>query len=72
MRRLFGLLVLLTLAVGAAMLLQLSWGNITLWVPPYRIDLSLQAAVIGLFLALVATLIRGPFADPLPDDSRLF
>ncbi|NDC10268.1 MAG: hypothetical protein EBZ75_13190, partial [Oxalobacteraceae bacterium] len=57
MRRLFGLLVLLTLAVGAAMLLQLSWGNITLWVPPYRIDLSLQAAVIGLFLALVATLM---------------
>ena len=57
MRRLFGLLVLLTLAVGAAMLLQLSWGNITLWVPPYRIDFSLQAAVIGLFLALVATLM---------------
>jgi len=57
MKRLFGLVVILCLAVGAAMLLQLRWGNVTLWVPPYRIDLSLQTAVIALILALIATII---------------
>lgn len=57
MKRLIGLLFLLAAAVGAAMLMELTWGNVTLWLPPYRVDMSLQAAIIFLLLALAATLL---------------
>ncbi|MEY3981942.1 MAG: Protoporphyrinogen oxidase [Pseudomonadota bacterium] len=57
MSRLLALLVLVVLAVGLAMVLQLDWGNVTLWLPPYRVDMTLQTAVLGLLGALGVTLI---------------
>lgn len=75
MKRLIGLLAILALAVGVAMLLELGWGNITFWVPPYRIDMSMQAAVIGLLGLLAVTLLMIRFAAALlgiPDRVRRY
>ncbi len=57
MRKLIGLLILLALAVSAALLLESSWGNVTLWIPPYRVDLSLQSALVILVVVVLATLL---------------
>lgn len=57
MKGLIGLLALLVAAVGLAMLMELTWGNVTLWLPPYRVDMSLQAAIMGLLFALAVTLL---------------
>jgi HemY protein len=69
MRRLLGWLMLLSAAVAAALVLSRSWGNVTLWLPPYRVDMSLQSAVVFLVavvlaLMLVIWLISGIFGIP--------
>lgn len=57
MTRLLSVLMLLVLAVGLAMVLQVDWGNVTLWLPPYRVDMTLQTAVLLLLGALAVTLL---------------
>ena len=57
MIRLLGLLALVLLAVASAMALELTWGNVTFWVPPYRIDMSLQALLIIVLLFVIAVMV---------------
>ncbi|MBU3724326.1 MAG: hypothetical protein FGM18_02300 [Burkholderiaceae bacterium] len=57
MKRLVIFVVVIVLGVAAAMLLELTWGNVTLWLPPYRIDMSLEVALIGLVLVFALLLI---------------
>jgi len=69
MRRLLGLIILWALAVGAGLVLSRTWGNVTLWLPPYRVDMSLQSAVITLaaavlILMLVIWIVSGIFGIP--------
>ncbi len=75
MKKLFVLLLLIGLAVLADMLFGLTDGNVTLWVPPYRIDLTLQAAIIGLLVLVILLLIVGRFLGlllSLPSRLRQF
>jgi HemY protein len=59
MKNLSALLLVVAAAVGLAMVLEQSWGTLTLWWPPYRIDMSLQAALLGLLLAIAISLLLG-------------
>lgn len=54
MKRLIVLLLLLLAALAAALFVDWNLGNVTIWAPPYRIDLSLQSAIMILLLGLVA------------------
>lgn len=47
------LLALFGVAVAVALGLSLQWGTVTLFVAPYRVDLSLNLVVIGLVLGFV-------------------
>ncbi len=57
MIKLISLVAALSLLVGAALALDLNWGQVVLWLPPYQVELSLQAAVLALFLLLILTLL---------------
>ena len=57
MIRLVVLVACLVLGVLAAGFLELSWGTVTLWVPPYRVDLSVQFALVVLILFAVAVVV---------------
>jgi HemY protein len=54
MRWVFSLLMLFSLAVALALFVEFNHGNIAIFWPPYRIDLSINVAVIGLILAFIA------------------
>lgn len=56
MRRVVWLLLIVSAAVGIALLLRLSHGNVAILWPPYRIDLSVNLAV--LILALIFLLLH--------------
>lgn len=47
------LLALFGVAVAAALGLSLQWGTVTLFVSPYRVDLSLNLVILGLLIAFV-------------------
>lgn len=57
MKRLLIFIFLIVLVVAVAMLAEFTWGNVTLWLPPYRIDMSLEVALMGLVAVFVALLI---------------
>lgn len=57
MTKLISLLLALAVLVGAAIALDLDWGQVVLWLPPYQVELSLQAAVLALFTLLILTLV---------------
>jgi HemY protein len=57
MIRLVVLIVGLAVLVGAALALELDWGQVVLWLPPYQVEMSLQAAVLVLLALLVVTLV---------------
>lgn len=54
MRWVFSLLMLFSLAVALALFIEFNHGNIAIFWPPYRIDLSLNVAVIGLIVSFIA------------------
>jgi HemY protein len=54
--RLVFIVLALALLVGAALALELDWGQVVLWLPPYQVELSLQAAVLALLVLLILTL----------------
>jgi HemY protein len=54
MRWVFSLLLLFSLAVALALFVEFNHGNIAIFWPPYRIDLSLNVAVIGLIVSFIA------------------
>lgn len=56
MRRVVWLLLIVSGAVGIALLMRLSYGNVAILWPPYRIDLSVNLAV--LILALIFLLLH--------------
>ncbi len=56
MIKLLAIIFILALLVGASLALDLEWGQVVLWLPPYQVELSLQAAVLALILLLVLTL----------------
>lgn len=75
MRKLLILLVLIVAVVLADLLLGLTAGNVSLWIPPYRIDLTLQAAIIGLVVLVIMLLVVGRLLGlliSLPDRVRQF
>lgn len=53
MRRIIGLILVITAGVGLALLLRFNRGNVTLLWPPYRIDLSLNLAIMVMLLVFV-------------------
>ncbi len=57
MIRLVVLIVCVVLGALAALFLEMSWGTVTLWVPPYRIDLSIQIMVLALILFAIAVIV---------------
>jgi HemY protein len=54
MRWVFSLLLLFSLAVALALFVEFNHGNVAIFWPPYRIDLSLNMAVIALIIAFIA------------------
>jgi HemY protein len=66
MRWVFSLLLLFSLAVALALFVEFNHGNVAIFWPPYRIDLSLNVAVVG----LIASFIVGYFV--LLAAARLF
>jgi HemY protein len=54
MRWVFSLLMLFALAVALALFVQFNHGNVAIFWPPYRVDLSLNVAVIALILSFIA------------------
>jgi HemY protein len=57
MIRLIALLLALAVLVGAALALDLEWGQVVLWLPPYQVELSVQAAALALLVLLILTLV---------------
>ena len=55
MGRVIGILLVLAVAVGMAMLMRFSDGNVALLWPPYRVDVSMNMVLLALF-ALFAVL----------------
>ncbi|NCV61656.1 MAG: heme biosynthesis protein HemY, partial [Betaproteobacteria bacterium] len=58
MRWILGILVVLASAVSLALLLMFNHGNLAIFWPPYRVDFSINTAVVML-LALVASMFLG-------------
>lgn len=54
MRILLWLLVLFALAIGLAVLARFNPGNVVLFYPPYRVDLSLNFFLLGMLLSFIA------------------
>jgi HemY protein len=54
MRWVFSLLLLFSLAVALALFVEFNHGNVAIFWPPYRIDLSLNVVVIGLILSFIS------------------
>lgn len=57
MIKLFLIVIVLAALVGAAVALDLEWGELVLWLPPYQVEMSLQAAALALLLVLLLTLL---------------
>ena len=57
MIKLLLLIVALGVLVGSSLALELDWGQVVLWLPPYQVELSLQAALLALLLLLALTLL---------------
>ncbi len=57
MIRLVVLIACLVLGVLAAIFLEMSWGTVTVWVPPYRMDLSIQVVLLALILLSIAVIV---------------
>lgn len=53
MRRIIGLVFVITAAVGLALLLRFNSGNVAIMWPPYRIDVSLNLAIALLLVAFI-------------------
>lgn len=53
MRRIIGLILVVSAAVGLALLLRFNSGNVAILWPPYRVDLSLNFAIVVLLVAFV-------------------
>lgn len=56
MRGLFFFILVVGLVLASIVMFDINWGNVTLWVPPVRIDMSLQVALIAV-LALFVVLV---------------
>jgi HemY protein len=70
MRMLFWLFVLAALGVAAALAAQFNDGNVAIFVPPYRIDLSLNSFLLGLALLLIAVYGLARLAHKLAEFPR--
>ena len=73
MRLALWLLALFGVAVSVALGLSQQYGTVTVFVPPYRVDLSLNLVVIGLVLGFVLLYLalRGLFSVfELPAQAR--
>lgn len=57
MRWILGLLLVLFAAVGVALLLMFNHGNVAIFWPPYRVDLSINTAVVLLVLLVLGLLL---------------
>jgi len=57
MRWILGLLLVLFAAVGVALLLMFNHGNVAIFWPPYRIDLSINTAAVLLVLLVLGLLL---------------
>ncbi|MFA7505684.1 MAG: heme biosynthesis HemY N-terminal domain-containing protein [Burkholderiaceae bacterium] len=53
MRRIIGLILVISAAVGIALLLRFNTGNVAILWPPYRVDLSLNLAIVVLLVAFI-------------------
>ena len=66
MRRIVWLLLVVSAAVGIALLMRVNHGNVAVLWPPYRIDLSINMAVLILaVLFLVLHLLFGILSNAL-------
>jgi HemY protein len=54
MRWLFSFLLILALAVALALFAEFNHGNVSIFSPPYRVDISVNVAVVGLIVAFLA------------------
>ncbi len=70
MRMLFWLFVLAALGVLAALAAQFNDGNVAIFVPPYRIDLSLNFFLLLLALLLLAVYLLARFGHALAEFPR--
>ncbi len=70
MRMLFWLFVLAALGVVAALAAQFNDGNVAIFVPPYRIDLSLNFFLLLLALLLLAVYLLAQFGHALAEFPR--
>lgn len=59
MKKLLLILFLIAIGVVLDLVFGLTAGNVTLWLPPYRIDLTLQSAIIGLIVVVVIVVMIG-------------
>ena len=57
MRGLAIFLLAALLLAAAVVMLDLNLGNLTLWLPPYRIDMSLQLALFSLLIIFVGLVV---------------
>ena len=57
MIKLIALILGLALLVGASLALELDWGQVVLWLPPYQVELSLQAALLAMIVFFILTLL---------------
>ncbi len=53
MRRIIGLILVVSAAVGLALLLRFNSGNVAIMWPPYRVDVSLNLAIVLLLVAFI-------------------
>ncbi len=53
MRRIIGLILVISAAVGLALLLRFNSGNVAILWPPYRVDLSLNLAIVVLLVTFL-------------------
>jgi len=70
MRMLFWLFVLAALAVVAALAAQFNDGNVAIFVPPYRVDLSLNFLLLLLALLLLAVYLLARLGHALAEFPR--
>jgi len=70
MRTLFWLFVLVALGVAAALAAQFNDGNVAIFVPPYRVDLSLNFFLLLLALLLLAVYLLARLGHALAEFPR--
>ena len=53
MRWVFSLLLIFALAVALALFVEFNHGNVAIFWPPYRVDISVNMAVLGLIVGFL-------------------